>query len=60
MVVPVSSLPPDTAEGTWLLVRLEGEQLVEAVHDAGETERVRQRLQDKMQKLRERGRRRSL
>ncbi len=59
VVVPVNSLPSGTTEGTWLLVRFEGEQLVEAVADASETERVRRRVENKMQRLKARGRRRS-
>jgi hypothetical protein len=44
-------------EGTWLLVRFEGERLVEAELDPVEEAQARWRVQEKLRKLRQRGRR---
>lgn len=44
-------------EGTWLKVRFEGDRLVEAVVDIGETKQRKERLDQKLQQLRQRGRR---
>jgi hypothetical protein len=56
-VVPVNRLPAGVGEGTWLRVRFAGEDLVEAEVDAGETERTKQRIEAKLERLRRRGRR---
>ncbi|MEX0761014.1 MAG: DUF3006 domain-containing protein [Dehalococcoidia bacterium] len=56
-IVPVTALPPGAQPGTWLNVRFDGDTLVEAVVDEVETERVRERLSEKMNRLRSRGRR---
>lgn len=56
-IVPVTALPPGAQPGAWLNVRFDGDTLVEAVIDAAETERVRERLSEKMDRLRSRGRR---
>ncbi|MEX1028136.1 MAG: DUF3006 domain-containing protein [Candidatus Paceibacterota bacterium] len=56
-IVPVSSLPDDAKAGNWLKVRFDGDELVEAVVDLEETERVKERISDKMARLRQRGRR---
>ena len=56
-IVPASQLPETAQAGTWLLVRFDGETLLEATVDEVETERVKMRIADKMAKLRARGRR---
>ena len=56
-VIPVGRLPSGAVAGTWLRVRIEGEELVDLSVDAEETEQVRQRIADKMARLRQRGRR---
>lgn len=56
-VVPLVRLPPGAKAGTWLRVRFDGEKLVDATVDPEETERVRQRISEKMTQLRQRGRR---
>lgn len=56
-VVPKSSLPEGVAEGTWLKVRFEGDELVWAVIDEEATQVARERMAAKMERLRRRGRR---
>jgi hypothetical protein len=55
-IVLVSDLPDDVHPGMWLQVQFEGDQLVEAAVDIQETERVRERIQKKLARLRKRGR----
>jgi hypothetical protein len=55
-VVPAARLPAGASVGTWLRVRLEGDELLEATIDAVETERAAGRIRDKMDRLRQRGR----
>ena len=55
-VIPAGRLPSGAIAGTWLRVQIEGEELVELSVDAEETEQVRQRIADKMARLRQRGR----
>jgi predicted O-methyltransferase YrrM len=55
-VVPVEQLPEEAAEGAWLQVAFEGDRLVEVTLDVEETERTRQRIDDKMAQLRGRPR----
>lgn len=55
--VAVADLPPGSVEGVWLQLRFDGDTLVEAVIDQEETERVRARIAEKMDRLRRRGRR---
>jgi hypothetical protein len=56
-VVPVSLLPDGTQPGTWLHVQFEDGVLVDAVVDDDETEQVKKRIEEKLARLRRRGRR---
>lgn len=56
-VIPCDLLPAGAGEGTWLRVRFDGDQLVHAEVDQAETDRVRMRISEKMDRLRQRGRR---
>jgi hypothetical protein len=56
-VVPVSSLPDGTQPGTWLQVQFEDDVLLNATIDVEETEQVRKRIEEKLARLRRRGRR---
>lgn len=58
-VAPVTELPKDVAEGTWLKVRLVDGALLEVIVDSEESNTARQRVQSKMELLRIRGRRAS-
>lgn len=55
-VVSVDQLPEGTTNGTWLRVRLNGDDLVEAEIDHEAGQRVRERVRVKMERLRRRGR----
>lgn len=54
---PVDGLPEDAKEGTWLRVRVESGEIVAMEVDQEETDMVHQRIQEKMDRLRARGRR---
>lgn len=56
-VVSGDRLPPGAKAGIWLRVRFSGGDLVCALIDAEETERAQQRVREKMERLRRRGRR---
>lgn len=56
VTVPATSLPDGASEGMWLRVRFDGDELVDVQVDLEETERVRQRVSAKMERLRQRGR----
>ena len=56
-IVSVSLLPDGTQPGTWLRVQFEEAALVDAVVDADETEQVKKRIEEKLARLRRRGRR---
>lgn len=56
-VLPASQLPLEAKEGTWLRVRFVDGNLVEVQIDLEETGRARERLLEKLNRLRERGRR---
>lgn len=58
-VVPRALLPEAITEGIWLRVVFEGDRLVSAVIDSEATERVRKRIESKLNQLRRRGRPRS-
>lgn len=58
LVVPLEELPEGTQAGHWLRVRLEGERVTEATIDQEATEEVRDRIAEKLERLRRRGRRR--
>ena len=57
LVVAVDELPPQAKAGQWLRVRLEGDRLVAAAIDQAETAQVEARIDDKLARLRQRGRR---
>jgi hypothetical protein len=50
--VPMTSLPEDATEGAWLQVELDGNSLVGAEIDVAQTERARQRVMEKLERLR--------
>ena len=54
---PANKLPEGAREGTWLRVRVEDGQIVAMEMDQEEMGIVHRRIQEKMQKLRARGRR---
>jgi len=56
-VVLRSTLPPETREGTWLKTGWDGETLLWAELDPAATEQARNRVADKLARLRQRGRR---
>ena len=56
-VVSLGQLPPGTESGSWLRVEFDGDQLLWAVLDEDGKADVTQRVQEKIQKLRRRGRR---
>jgi len=55
-VVDRSRLPTGAREGTWLRLQFDDDELIKATIDTAETERVRARVEEKMRRLRERGR----
>jgi hypothetical protein len=56
-IVPRSRLPEGASEGSWLRVRFEGDTLVEIAVDPAQSLQTQQRVEDKMARLRLRGRR---
>lgn len=56
-VTPLAQLPSGVAPGTWLKLRIVDGSLVEAEIDEEETERARERIAEKLNRLRGRGRR---
>ena len=52
VVIPRKSLPAGVKEGHWLKVELDGEKLVSAGIDNEETAEVKQRIADKLERLR--------
>lgn len=50
--VPKSLLPQGSKEGSWLQVEIKNGELVSAVLDTEETENAKQRIADKLAKLR--------
>ncbi len=50
--VPRKQLPKGTREGTWLKVELEDDTLRSAEIDREETERAKQRIAEKLERLR--------
>ena len=52
LIVPRKSLPKGAREGVWLQLEIAGEQIVSAKIDAEETERARQRIAEKLERLR--------
>lgn len=54
-IVPVEQLPRESAPGMWLRVKFDGDTLVEAEIDKETTERVKARIHEKLQALRQRG-----
>jgi hypothetical protein len=49
---PKKALPKGVKEGAWLQVELDGDRLVSAVIDAEETARAKQRIMEKLERLR--------
>ena len=54
---PADELPEGAREGTWLRVLIESGRIVAMEVDQEETDTARRRIQEKMAKLRARGRR---
>lgn len=54
---PADELPEGARDGTWLRVQVESGEIVAIEVDQEETDTVRRRIQEKMDKLRARGRR---
>ncbi len=54
-VIPVEELPEGAGAGAWLRVRLEGADLTVLGIDQGEEDAARQRIEDKLARLRQRG-----
>ena len=54
-VVPAERLPEGAKAGAWLRVRAEGESLTILGVDQGQEEAAKQRIEDKMARLRQRG-----
>jgi hypothetical protein len=52
LVVPRQNLTPGAKEGYWLMVDLDGKSLVSAVIDEKETAKVKQRIAEKLERLR--------
>jgi hypothetical protein len=50
--VPKKALPKRAKEGIWLQVKLDGERVVSATVDEEETARARQRIMEKLDRLR--------
>jgi len=50
--VPRKSLPRGAREGHWLQVEVEGDQLVSATIDEGATAKAKQRVREKLERLR--------
>jgi hypothetical protein len=55
-VVPAEGLPEGAGPGTWLRVRFDGSELVHCEVDTEQTEGVRSRISQKLDRLRRRGR----
>lgn len=55
-IVPVSALPADAKPGQWLRIRIRGDKVTEIMIDSEQTQRVEQRVADKLARLRQRGR----
>jgi hypothetical protein len=49
------ALPEGVKEGDWLEVEFEGERLVRAKLDSDETARMKKRIEEKLERLRKRG-----
>ena len=52
LVVPRKSLPRGVKEGHWLKVEITGDKLLSALIDEQETARARQRITEKLERLR--------
>ncbi|MGI6562418.1 MAG: DUF3006 domain-containing protein [Clostridia bacterium] len=53
-IADVSMLPSDAKEGDWLSVYLDNGEIIAIEPDPDETERVKQRIEEKMARLRAR------
>lgn len=56
VVLPVAELPGGTGEGVWLRIERDGERVVQVQLDPEETERASERIRQKLERLRGRGR----
>ena len=54
LLVPVERLPPASVEGSWLLVRMENGEFVEADLDPEKTQEIKERIRSKRALLLER------
>jgi hypothetical protein len=52
MVFRRKSLPVGLKEGDWLMIEIEGERLVSAEYDEAETEKTKERIAEKLARLR--------
>jgi hypothetical protein len=57
-IVPAEQLPEGATGGTWLKVEFSGDRLVSVEIDHEETQARKARVSEKMQQLRQRGRKR--
>ena len=55
LVVPRASLPKEVNEGQWLQVEVEDDRLISAVVDEDETAQAKQRIAEKLERLRRGG-----
>lgn len=51
LIVSRKDLPRGAKEGSWLKIELEGERLLSAMIDEDETVRAKQRIADKLERL---------
>lgn len=58
VVVPGDALPAGAKPGTWLRVEFDGDALISAEMDEAYTREIEERIEDKLQRLRKRGRKR--
>jgi len=57
--VDVEKLPDGAEEGVWMFLELEGDEVVSMTLDEETTSERRERMEEKMERLRERGRKSS-
>ena len=53
-VIPINKLPKGANVGDWLQLRFDNGQIIKITIDKEETEKVKERIKEKMKKLRER------
>lgn len=54
-IISIDQLPPGSEEGTWLILEFTDEELVNILIDTNENKRARERIEEKMKKLRSKG-----